>query len=141
MNPPQVLERLQGISASGATVEFVSIDNGWSNDEFIDLAGSASFDIRISTNPGESFPGQQIRLELTTGSIIYHPLAGEVPPNSGVDDFWPAAKYTTFVAAGADLRAPGVTGPLVLGPSDSLGGPVRTHCFSRNCLTSLGAPC
>jgi hypothetical protein len=126
--------------AAAAIVQVVEVDKGSVSDAYLDLTGTRTFDIRLSTSPGEEIASQQIYLQLSQGQIIHHPLGSLTPSVDSLYSTYPALEFDTFFASGSPTQAalptiigaasdmlgsPNSLGPLVAGPSelDAVFGP------------------
>jgi hypothetical protein len=107
--------------ADAGTVSVVQTPNGGGTDGQLNLAGTVTNDILLNSGTS-SILSQQMRLVLTSGSVVNHPFGTNTPANGALAPSFSSLQYDSFVAAGGPLTPPAAT-PTILGRSDALGGP------------------
>jgi PEP-CTERM motif len=102
------------------SVSVVQVDNGGGNDSQLNLAGSVTNNILLDST-GTNILSQQLRVVLSSGSILQHPFGSNNPPTAALIGSFASLQYDSFIAAGGpDSNSPT---PTTVGRSDQLGGP------------------
>jgi hypothetical protein len=124
----KVQTTLAGVIAIGLTaiatageVKIPQVNNGGINDGLVNLAGTTTNDILLDGS-GTTILSQQMRLVLTSGSVVNHPFGTNAPAGAPLVSTFAALAFDSFVAAGGPLTPPAAN-PTILGRSDALGGP------------------
>ncbi|MEX2315833.1 MAG: hypothetical protein WD669_01685 [Pirellulales bacterium] len=102
------------------TVSIVEVDNGGISDMMFNLAGTRTYDFRLSTPSTEFIAGQQLYSQLNQGVFIQHPVGSIGPPQSSLFGVVPTLQFDTFVASGIADRS---INPLIIAASYALGSP------------------